>query len=126
MFKKLRHQFDHFCQELPISETSGTSNHPAGTSLLDLKLMLTAARLAHSPAAIIVDEPDWGFSRQTAIAFVATVVSTAHAMGVAVLLISHKPWWRHVAPSTLRIEKEVLPHLEENLLFRIHVKAVTP
>ncbi len=99
---------------------------PPALSLLDLKLMLTAARLAHKPAAIILDEPDWGFSRQTAIAFVATVVKTAHAMGVAVLLISHKPWWRQVAPSTLRIEKEVLSHSEENLLFRIHLKAVTP
>ncbi len=129
LFKKLHNQFNHFLQEAQNtqkSEQQSAADNPAGASLLDLKLMLVAARLAHGPAAIILDEPDWGFSRQTAIAFVAAVVKTAHARGVAVLLISHKPWWRQAAPSTLRVEKKILPLSEENPLFRIQLKADRP
>lgn len=125
LFEKLCNQFNHFFKDTHTLEPNSASNNPAGASLLDLKLMLVAARLAYSPAAIILDEPDWGFSRQTATAFVAAVVKTTHDMGIAVLLISHKPWWQQVAPSTLRVEKEVSSPSEENLLFRIHLKAVT-
>ena len=102
------------------------ANSPAETSLLDLKLMLVAVRLVHSPAAIILDEPDWGFSHRTAIAFVAAAIESAHSLGVAVLLISHKPWWQRVAPSVLRVVKKLPPRSAENPLFRIHVKAEFP
>lgn len=126
LFEKLHNQFNRFFQDTPRLEQHNTANNPGGTSLLDLKLMLVATRLTHSPAAIILDEPDWGFSRQTAIAFVATVVKTAHAMGVAVILISHKPWWQQTAPSTLGVEKKIQSRPKENHLFQIHLKADRP
>lgn len=126
LFEKLHNQFYAISQHTPALTPESTANSPTETSLLDLKLMLVAPRLAHSPAAIILDEPDWGFSRQTAIAFVATVVKTAHASGVAVILISHQPWWQQVAPSTLNVEKIIPPRSAENPLFRIHVKAEFP
>ncbi len=126
LFKKLRDQFDIYFQDAQVSEPNSTKHSPAGASLLDLKLMLVAVRLAYRPAAIILDEPDWGFSRKTAIAFVATVVKTAHASGIAVILISHKPWWQQAAPSTLQVKKEILTHPPKNHLFQIHLKADNP
>ncbi len=67
-------------------------------SLLDIKTILVATRLSARPAAMILDEPDWGMSRPSAIAFVSAVLSTAHRQETPVFLISHKPWWRPVMP----------------------------
>ena len=75
-------------------------------TLLAIKLMLIAARLARRPPALFLDEPDWGLSREAAIAMVLAVVRKAHDLGVAVILISHKPWWRPLAGSMLHISKQ--------------------
>ncbi len=74
-------------------------------SLLDTKTVLVAARLAARPAALILDEPDWGMTRTSAIAFVSAVLSVAHAQHTPVLLISHKPWWHSVAQSRLLVSR---------------------
>ena len=76
-------------------------------SLLDTKTILVAARLSARPAALILDEPDWGMSRPSAIAFVSAVLSTAHHQKTPVLLISHKPWWRSVVHSCIRVSRSV-------------------
>lgn len=76
------------------------------TTLLAIKLMLIAARLARRPSALFLDEPDWGLSREAAMALVLAVVRKAHALGVAVILISHKPWWRTMAGTILEIAKQ--------------------
>ena len=76
-------------------------------SLLDTKAILVAARLSARPAALILDEPDWGMSRPSAIAFVSAVVSTAHHQKTPVLLISHKPWWRSVVHSCIRVSRSM-------------------
>jgi ABC-type lipoprotein export system ATPase subunit len=74
-------------------------------TLLEIKMILIAVRLAESPPALILDEPDWGLSRQAAISLVAAVIGVAHAQGVPVILISHKPWWQSIAGSMLKVEK---------------------
>jgi len=79
-------------------------------SLLDTKTILVAARLSARPAALILDEPDWGMSRPSAIAFVSAVLSTAHRQNTPVLLISHKPWWRSVAHSCIRVTRSAGKH----------------
>ncbi len=74
-------------------------------SLLDIKAILVAARLAASPAALILDEPDWGLSRQSSIGFVSAVLSVAHLQGTPVILISHKPWWQPVIQSCVSVSR---------------------
>lgn len=71
----------------------------------DIKAALIAARLAERPAAIILDEPDWGLTRSCAIALVLAVVQTAHDLGIPAILISHKPWWRPLAASCLVVSR---------------------
>ena len=79
-------------------------------SLLDTKTILVAARLSARPAALILDEPDWGMSRPSAIAFVSAVLSAAHHQETPVLLISHKPWWRSMVHSCIRVTRSVGKH----------------
>ena len=74
-------------------------------TLLELKILLASQRLAARPAAIIMDEPDWGLRQATALVFVRGVISAAHGAGTAVLLISHKPWWQNWAGSILQVRK---------------------
>ncbi len=73
--------------------------------LLEIKAILAAARLAQGPPALILDEPDWGLTREAAVAFVSAVIETAHREGVPILLISHKPWWVSVARSKLLVSR---------------------
>jgi ABC-type Mn2+/Zn2+ transport system ATPase subunit len=74
-------------------------------ALLDIKAILVAIRLASAPAALILDEPDWGMSRQNAIAFVSAVLAAAHRQNTPVLLISHKPWWQPIARSRVLVSR---------------------
>ncbi len=78
---------------------------PETPSLLEIKLVLAAKRLSPQTALLILDEPDWGLSRQAAAAFVLAVVGVAHRRGIPVLVISHKPWWRPLARSCMTIAK---------------------
>ena len=77
-------------------------------TLLETKVILVAVRLAHSPGALILDEPDWGLSRSASIAFVAAVVNVSHGLDVPVILITHKPWWDAAVKSRVRIMKSGL------------------
>ena len=74
-------------------------------SLLEVKAMLVAVRLCGQPGALILDEPDWGLTRASAVALVAAIVKVAHSYGIPVLLISHKPWWRPIAKSVIRVDR---------------------
>jgi energy-coupling factor transporter ATP-binding protein EcfA2 len=76
-----------------------------GHTLLDVKAILVAVRIAASPAALILDEPDWGLSRQSSITFVDTVVTIAHDRKIPVLLISHKPCWQPLIRSCLSVSR---------------------
>ncbi len=90
-------------------DAAGRSDQAVATpikALLELKLMLTAVRLCLQPAALILDEPDWGLSRLDSLAFTTAVIVTAHKRGVAVLLISHKPWWQPLARSILQVRRQ--------------------
>ncbi len=87
-------------QIAPIGEWSDKQH-----AIVDTKAILVAARLADKPAALILDEPDWGMSRASAVAFVSAVLATAHRQQTPVLLISHKPWWCSVAGSMLRVTR---------------------
>jgi len=77
-------------------------------TLLEYKFMLVALRLSSKAPAIILDEPDWGVTKETASAFLASVVKVAHNRNIAVVLLSHKIWWRGVAKSCLMARKEPL------------------
>ena len=96
-------------------------------SLLDIKAILVAARLAAAPAAIILDEPDWGLSRQSAIAFVSAVLSVAHRQGTPVILISHKPWWQPAARSAIAVSRTagVRPEATDRPVFSIVLRCQT-
>lgn len=85
----------------PPMHESGAGDHP----LLDIKAMLVAARLAGTPAALILDEPDWGLSRSSSLAFVSAVLTVAHRQRTPVLLISHKPWWQTIIRSSLSVSR---------------------
>jgi len=87
-------------QSVPIGDWSDNQH-----SLVDIKTILVAARLAGKPSALILDEPDWGMSRSSAVAFVSAVIATAHRQQTAVMLISHKPWWYTIAGSLLRVTR---------------------
>jgi ABC-type Mn2+/Zn2+ transport system ATPase subunit len=87
------------------SVRASMSSSPGAPSLLEVKTMLIAVRLAANPAALVLDEPDWGLSRDAAIGLVLAVVDKAHQLGVPVILISHKPWWRSVAGSVIEVSK---------------------
>ena len=73
--------------------------------MIDIKSMLASVRLATLPAALILDEPDWGLSKADTLHLLSAIVRTAHAIGVPVTIISHKSWWEKIAASILFIEK---------------------
>ena len=74
-------------------------------SLLEIKALLVAVRLCGRPGALILDEPDWGLNRDSAIAFVFAIIKVAHELNTPVLLISHKPWWYQLANSSIRVQR---------------------
>lgn len=76
-------------------------------TLLDIKAILVAVRLAAARSALILDEPDWGLSRRSSISFVAAVIAVAHNLSIPILLISHKPWWRPMIRSCLSVSRTV-------------------
>ena len=100
------------------------SRRPA--SLLELKMLLASVRLAGKPAALILDEPDWGLRQSSALVLVGGIIRVAHRYGVAVLLISHKPWWRNRAGSFLQVHK-TSPRPDDTAedLFRIQTHRTT-
>ena len=67
--------------------------------------MSSTVRLCSRPAALILDEPDWGLSREDAIAFVQAVIAVAHRQQTAVMIISHKSWWSDMGASVLRVAR---------------------
>lgn len=96
-------------------------------SLLEMKALLVAVRLCGRPGALILDEPDWGLNRKSAIAFVLAVISVAHEINIPVLLISHKPWWINIANSSIlvqRTSKKMDQH--RNYSFRIKLTCEVP
>lgn len=97
------------------------SGKPA--SLLELKMLLAAVRLVGKPAAIVLDEPDWGLRQASALVLVSGIIRVAHRHGVAVLLISHKPWWRNRGGSFLQIRKAPpRPDASAGDLFKIQIQ----
>ncbi len=106
---------------LPAFAQQGKTTAPL--RLLEIKMLLAAVRLAEPQTALVLDEPDWGLTRDQAIAYVAAVVDAAHGRGIPVMLISHKPWWRSVAHSVRTFRKEASPDSETGVLFRICIDA---
>ncbi|NNG00096.1 MAG: hypothetical protein HKM93_12000 [Desulfobacteraceae bacterium] len=111
----IRHTFEFMMSVIPGEHRQIPGKRtPAKDSLLDLKMILAASRLCTLPPAFIMDEPDWGLTRATAISLVIAIIKTAHDLKVPVLLISHKPWWRPIARSILRVTKTADPAGGEN------------
>ncbi len=96
-------------------------------TLVELKILLAAVRLAAGPAAIVMDEPDWGLRQSAALAYVRGVIRTAHRKGIPVLIISHKPWWRPWAGSGLAVSKVRSPEAAGSAEpFQIQMKRTKP
>ncbi len=77
----------------------------APACLRRVKTVLAAVRLVSRPAVLILDEPDWGLSRQDAVALVQALIDLAHRQGTAVMLISHKSWWPALGASVLKVAR---------------------
>jgi len=115
IFKEFSNFFKSLQKEVPLIGYD-TEEYPA--SLLQIKGMLVAARIATKPNALIVDEPDWGLSRDVAVALVVSIAKISHKHQIPVIIISHKPWWSGLAKSTVTITKEII----ENDDFFIQMK----
>ncbi len=105
-YQEMQHHYTHALKkastnQVPLIGDWSDKQH----SLVDIKTILVAARLADQPAALILDEPDWGMSRASAVAFVSAVLTAAHSRQTPVMLISHKPWWGALAGSRLRVTR---------------------
>jgi energy-coupling factor transporter ATP-binding protein EcfA2 len=96
-------------QALPDPLEGAGAGHRSLPSLFTVKMLLAASRLHARPGALILDEPDWGLTRQSALGLVSAVSAAAGEAGVPVLLISHKPWWLPRVASRLRVEKRSRP-----------------
>jgi len=116
LIKELIGHFERSKRDVPVIESSDPGIY---RSLIETKTILVASRLSDRPCAMILDEPEWGFSRAVAEAFVLATTHVAHDLSIPVLLISHKPWWNHLAASTLRVTKRIMPN--ENLEIRLSV-----
>lgn len=103
-----------------LSCRTSHKTRPTDDGLLAVKAMLIAVRLAGKPAALILDEPDWGLSRTDTLALVLATIRLSHEKGAAVLIISHKPWWRTIARSRLRVAKE--PSEKSHFAIRITIE----
>jgi energy-coupling factor transporter ATP-binding protein EcfA2 len=91
-------------------------------TLLEIKLILSAVRLCGQPSALILDEPDWGLNRASAIAFVFALIRVAHSLGTPVFLISHKPWWQPIVNSTILVRRSSKAvDKEKNNFFQIEL-----
>lgn len=103
----LFHDLNQHMQQTEEDDANGSpfEINTAGSlpSLTDIKCALIAARLSQFRCALILDEPDWGMSRNVALRFVAAVVSVAHQHHVPVMIISHKSWWQTIAGSMVEI-----------------------
>ncbi len=104
------------------SGESGDGSAARPRTLLEIKLILIAVRLAERPPALILDEPDWGLSRPDAISLVTAAIRTAHGLDVPVILISHKPWWQSIVGSILNVKK--VPLNEGDGPFEIRLEQV--
>jgi ABC-type Mn2+/Zn2+ transport system ATPase subunit len=114
---------DNSVTKLPETVSVDTSFH----TLLEIKLILVAVRLCGQPCALVLDEPDWGLNRASAIAFVSAIIEVAHTLGTPVFLISHKPWWQSIANSTILVRRspKVIDR-EKNYFFQIELSCNTP
>jgi len=96
-------------------------------SLLEIKAMLVAVRLCRVPSALILDEPDWGLTRMSSIAFVSAVIRVSHDLETPVILISHKPWWFPIAKSVIYVKRSSKEIDSENRSsFQIYLRCNKP
>ncbi len=113
LFYQIRDRYHQVMEKIGGRLPDQESPHNSGDhTLLDIKIMLAAARLCGSPGILILDEPDWGLSRSTAIALVTTLIEVSHTMHIPVILISHKPWWRPLSGSLVHVSKSGLDKRE--------------
>ena len=113
---------DNAAGKLPEIESADESFR----TLLEIKLILSAVRLCGQPRALILDEPDWGLNRESAIAFVLALITVAHSLGTPVVLISHKPWWQPIANSTVAVRRSPKAiDREKNNYFKIALSCGT-
>jgi energy-coupling factor transporter ATP-binding protein EcfA2 len=110
IYQKLIREFiEYFSRSGRDVPLIGHSEATASKSLIEMKTVLIASRLSGEPCALILDEPEWGLSREAAEGLVIATITVAHESGIPILIISHKKWWANIAASTVFVSKESLP-----------------
>lgn len=76
-------------------------------TLFQVRALLAAVRIFELDysAALILDEPAWGLSKQQAISLVIAIVGLSHEKKRPVIIITHNRWWGSVGKSWLSVEK---------------------
>lgn len=106
LFARIGQLCRRYCNARGVALPAGAFQDQAPfRSLLETKALLAAVRLGRTPGALILDEPDWGLTRETAIALVAAITRVAHDHGTPVMLISHKPWWPPFCASVVAVSR---------------------
>ena len=125
-YEKILKQYFYYLDNSITKLTEIDSADISFRTLLEIKLILVAVRLCGQPCALILDEPDWGLNRASAIAFVSAIIEVAHSLGTPVFLISHKPWWQSIANSTILVRRspKVIDR-ENNNFFQIELSCST-
>ena len=125
-YEKILKQYFYYLDNSITKLTGIDSADISFRTLLEIKLILVAVRLCGQPCALILDEPDWGLNRASAIAFVSAIIEVAHSLGTPVFLISHKPWWQSIANSTILVRRspKVIDR-ENNNFFQIELSCST-
>lgn len=105
ILQQFRAYYANLGEQIPFIGSDEDGNE---LSLLQIKAIIAAARLTKRTAALILDEPDWGLSKSSAIALVLSIINVSHKYGIPVIIISHKSWWRGIKRSTVSVKKYVL------------------
>jgi len=125
IFEKILTEYSKlYTQSKSKVSTSENGASTASHTLLEIKAILVATRLLEKRCALILDEPDWGLSREASIALVFAIIQVAHELEIPVILISPTPWWHSIAKSIIHIEKSpvVTNNKSGERFFRIRLR----
>jgi energy-coupling factor transporter ATP-binding protein EcfA2 len=79
-----------------------------GNSLLAIKLKMIAVRVANSPMALILDEPDWGLTKVQAFELVRATIDLCNKVGIPILVITHRQWFDRLFNTQIDFSRKIL------------------
>ena len=88
------------------SKKLASFNKSKDETVLQAKLALTAERIVSNPPLIILDEPDWCFSKTITEIYLEIVVEFCHAKNIPIVIITHlHDWYTNFVGSVLWFQK---------------------